>query len=523
MKSSPMKSKKAIPFMKKVMKAMIMKKLIQAKPMKRPAAANKPADCFASSKCYRREVEPWHERPGGPDQPNWAAHFVDILRAPLQKLKQRLADGTQIVLWSDCAGQCTEMTAADTLAAELRKQLSVDINFRLYAACDKSRQSTDYATHNFRPTHVSADIFQRDFASSTLQCNTCKKPCHLPNAGVDIYCCCCPLGSCGRIGLDDPVWSQAIKTIQHMKPVMFIMETSRSLSVETAEKLSDDYATCTINKSSPTDHGYPTEKMRALVTGGRLDQIDEIELIRSFSKLIDTPLAVEDTYLSFLGIQGLADSVLDSVGLLPNPGDAVMIQKSPCICSIDPMIECPMHPCTCNKCRQQHKGEGTYKPLPCAWRAKASSYLDDAGLRWTAADGGVTYIQMLELMMLSVPQSARERNMLNIIARLPAAQPLRATRMIFDLSQSIDRYRPKYDGVVPTIATRSVMWCMRAGRPLTVSEMAKLMGEDLDDVDLRVTTEYQMRLMLGRSMHVATAGFALTGLMAAFGAGSSGR
>ena len=66
----------------------------------------------------------------------------------------------------------------------------------------------------------------------------------------------------------------------------------------------------------------------------------------------------------------------------------------------------------------------------------------------------------------------------------------------------------------------SVMWCMRAGRPLTVSEMAKLMGEDLDDVDLRVTTEYQMHLMLGTSMHVATAGFALTGLMAAFGAGS---
>jgi len=50
-------------------------------------------------------------------------------------------------------------------------------------------------------------------------------------------------------------------------------------------------------------------------------------------------------------------------------------------------------------------------------------------------------------------------------------------------------------------------------------EMAKLMGEDLDDVDLRVTTKNQMRQMIGLSMHVATAGFALTGLMAAFGAG----
>ena len=53
---------------------------------------------------------------------------------------------------------------------------------------------------------------------------------------------------------------------------------------------------------------------------------------------------------------------------------------------------------------------------------------------------------------------------------------------------------------------------------LRVSEMAKLMGENLDDVDLQVTKEWQMRRMLGRSMHVATAGFALTGLLAAFGA-----
>ena len=43
-------------------------------------------------------------------------------------------------------------------------------------------------------------------------------------------------------------------------------------------------------------------------------------------------------------------------------------------------------------------------------------------------------------------------------------------------------------------------------------EMAKLMEDDLDDVDLRVTTKNQMRQMIGLSMHVATAGFALTGL-----------
>ena len=61
---------------------------------------------------------------------------------------------------------------------------------------------------------------------------------------------------------------------------------------------------------------------------------------------------------------------------------------------------------------------------------------------------------------------------------------------------------------------------MRAGRELRVSEMAKLMGQDLGETDLRFTSKEQMRHMLGMSMHVATAGFALTGLLAAVGGDS---
>ena len=48
-------------------------------------------------------------------------------------------------------------------------------------------------------------------------------------------------------------------------------------------------------------------------------------------------------------------------------------------------------------------------------------------------------------------------------------------------------------------------------------EVAKLMGHDLDGTDLKGTTESQMRRMLGNSMHVATAGFALIGLLGAIG------
>ena len=174
------------------------------------------------------------------------------------------------------------------------------------------------------------------------------------------------------------------------------------------------------------------------------------------------------------------------------------------------MTDCLRHPCFCKKCKDG-------KVLECSWRAKAVKYLADNTLTWAAADGCITYMQALELIDEKVPHSARERILLNVLARLPAAQPLRATMMITDISQAIDRSRPKFDGAVPTMATNAKMWSMRAGRLLDVSEMAKLMGHDLGKADLRFTSAAQMSTMLGMSMHVGTAGFALSGLLAAVG------
>ena len=89
--------------------------------------------------------------------------------------------------------------------------------------------------------------------------------------------------------------------------------------------------------------------------------------------------------------------------------------------------------------------------------------------------------------------------------------------MIMDVSQTIDRARAKYDGTVPTMGCNARMWSMQAGRLLDVSEKAKLMGMELGRCDLRSTTERQVRQMLAQSMHVATTGFALIGLLAAVG------
>ena len=118
-------------------------------------------------------------------------------------------------------------------------------------------------------------------------------------------------------------------------------------------------------------------------------------------------------------------------------------------------------------------------------------------------------------MGLLGPKSPRQRNMLNLFAILPAAHPLQSTLMIMDISHAIDRACLWCDGIVPTMRANASMWSMRAGRLLDVSEMAKMMGLDLSEVDLRYTTECQMRHMLGMSIHVATAGFALIGLLAA--------
>ena len=162
-------------------------------------------------------------------------------------------------------------------------------------------------------------------------------------------------------------------------------------------------------------------------------------------------------------------------------------------------------------------------------------FLTDKSLTNLINDDSLTYMQALESIKetrlqnvdpwltpqprIVVPQSARERNLLNVFARLPAAQPLRSTMMILDISQAIDRCHAKTDGTVPTMATNAKMFSIRAGRALSVVEMAKLMGHDLADtrVNLRCTSENQMRHMLGMSMHVTTAGYALTGLLGAIG------
>ena len=103
-------------------------------------------------------------------------------------------------------------------------------------------------------------------------------------------------------------------------------------------------------------------------------------------------------------------------------------------------------------------------------------FLADKSLTRLIGDGTLTYIQALEMHNvmdndeLKLPNSARERNMLNVFARLPVAQPLRSTTMIVDISQAIDRCYPKTDGTLPTACINAKLWSIRAGRALDVVE-----------------------------------------------------
>ena len=146
-------------------------------------------------------------------------------------------------------------------------------------------------------------------------------------------------------------------------------------------------------------------------------------------------------------------------------------------------------------------------------------FLTDNKLWWMAADENthLTYIQALELINRPVPHSARERSLLNVFARLPMAQPLKSTLLICDISQAVNMCHMRTDGAVPTKYRNAKLWSMRAGRSLSVSEMANLRGHDLSTADLGHTSSNDMMTMLSMSMHVATAGFGLIGLLAAFG------
>ena len=77
----------------------------------------------------------------------------------------------------------------------------------------------------------------------------------------------------------------------------------------------------------------------------------------------------------------------------------------------------------------------------------------------------LTYVQVAECHGIKCLSSPRERNVLNILSRMPKVGPLGSTLANFDISQAIHRCSLRADGTVGTMATGAVIYNLQDAGP----------------------------------------------------------
>jgi hypothetical protein len=282
-----------------------------------------------------------------------------------------------------------------------------------------------------------------------------------------------------------------------------------------------NHATAIVKGISRTQAGYPVKKTRLAIAGWRHGVVRNDALPTCLAKLFTNPCGAGSDFRHFLGLRDCPTLIekLKRVGELPCADESDFLTRAGCACGINPMHLCPVHLCKCQKCKIH--GVNARK---CAWRAAAADYLQKKmpqlmGNPTTTHEA--TYMQALELADRKTPDSARERNMLNIFARSANAQPLWTTTANFDLSQTIKFSHIKADGTVGTMNTGSVIFSLRDGMALTVPMMAKLMGRNVMEIAglgvIQGVTECQFKAMLGMSFHPASAGLLIAAMLASLG------
>ena len=225
-------------------------------------------------------------------------------------------------------------------------------------------------------------------------------------------------------------------------------------------------------------------------------------------------------YRTFLGLDASSAAIdWSRVGCLPTAAEIAIVMQSGCKCGLDPHQLCPVHVCKCKQC-QEH---GVHHAR-CAWRLHAATFVSKKMPSLLSDPQEVrkmTYCQVAECHgVVSLPTSARERNMLNLVSRLPKVYPLASTIANIDLSQTIHLTNVKVDGTVPTMATGARVFSLRDAVTLSVPMMGKLMGRDVSRFSELCISEGQYKKMLGMSFHPACAGLILAGFLAAIGEGA---
>ena len=448
--------------------------------------------------------------------PNWADHVVLTLKPFLRQLPKICNPQLKLHIWSDCAGLCSEMCAADEIERALRDHCDADIKFVLHGACDSCPNSKKFIIQNHNPKHWASCIKERGADGHYMDTKGDAVADKLPSSGIDIYVAgwpCQPFSHRGkRKGGDDPradiVWS-VIDAIKLMSPAFFILENV--VAVQDArddfwdrvqQKFRTDvsnYNIVTMNNVSPLSHGYPAVRPRMKLIGARADvcSLDKVNLV--INTLVANPL-IPCNWMVLLGMR--------SPGLSwEQPVDIDVDALNGCKCGVSPWIVCPAHPCKCNICKADSSKNG------CLWRKSAAKFMEKRRygdmIQNSLDKPQLSYVQLADLQGVDTPKQPRVRHMLNVLAEsLPEADPLADTVAIVDITQSLERQPWKLDGTVPPIATNTVLWSLMLGKCLTTKQTAELMGHRFADgrTDFATISKTAQKTLIGNSIHVAVIG-----------------
>ena len=307
--------------------------------------------------------------------------------------------------------------------------------------------------------------------------------------------------------------------------------------VQTVRKeLEEDYMILCLRNLNPVIMGFPMARPRFYIIGIRkpvqCNQEEAQSAVQSFLEAAQT--STNMNYPVFLKMDPPPRS-WERVGHLPNKQELEQLKR--CGCMADPFSVCEVHICKCGCLSRgstapgSEPGDGTApEPMdgtapgekhmpPCSWRRKNAEFIQKhmPDMDPRNQEGKLTYVEVLEMMGLEAPQTARERNILNLVALHPKVNPLDTSQAVLDLSQALDRCTIATSGIVPTLATNSKPWSIRHGRILRVGELMALCGLP-SSADMSGMSAHAARHMLGNCMHVADIGVAVsTALFLAMG------
>jgi site-specific DNA-cytosine methylase len=511
---------------------------------RRPAAAPAPlpGDAAAASLGVPPRAPPWLSVcTTSTPPPTWPRHFLGAVAEAFHAYAAQRGGGDIVVnVWSDCAGLSTELLAGRDISATAAELFGMRLQFHQYGACDNSDHSKEFIIANHCPKRFSQDIFARDFASGRYQCSVTGTAQELPKRGLDVYCAgfpCTPWSTRGnRLGWDDKNSKhafQCVKTIAYTLPAIYILENVVSMQHARSDDSGGAAVDITdfndlqaflaknlplhqhmvITNLNPLHAGYPVQRNRFYIVGVRKDQFESGRgdmLTPIFNKLMARPCSLRHTWRTFLNLPDPPSWL--RLHKIAAPDEQHALAASNCKCCLDARVVCEAHPCQCGKCK-----DGAHD---CLWRHKSVEFVEKHLGRNFLEDpvhASLTYIQCLEINAgLLGPTSPRERNLLNVWARLPVLSPIESTNGVADISQSLDRARPRTDGSVPTLATNTRIWSFPDGRELSTVELALLMGHhDVREFRGLPHAEANWRRLLGNSIHRGNMGVILVGALAA--------